>query len=510
MKSQPWLPVLAIASFMAAWSTPGSVAKAFTFDAKEVEQKQFIAVAVPLAQGNHYNFLVLEQISATQSCWEEQPGGAVDPLLLQFDFSGICGRSTDSNGYSIRIGDEDLGVTYRFSLVRRGDHLALMGNPVRDRSAPVLEIGRTQSLSEDHGGFLKIELNSEWRFAKRSYQGKTLGHIYLTRDTYPPAADPLPATLASTPDPETIAAASAPNPETIAATSEPDLNSDLGREDESPLADNDAVDATASAAAIEIPVPEIKADSPTASDELEAVAPESSPPTSTNAAPVPLPSGAFEIPVPEIPGAAAPQPPSPALRRSPSPTSQVSPSQPTSTAPTSSAPTSSAPTSSTPPSQPFSRPITIPVPEPKPAAAAPLSPQPPPPPAPSGTSGSSTHNLPVLSPNLLPVPSAEIPLGRADNEPDVYNGNGIIALNTTPTSDVAPPPPLIMPRYRVLANATNPEQQAQVKALVPDAFRASYQGQTLLQVGAFRDRTKADEMIQLLSQSGIDTILADN
>jgi hypothetical protein len=44
--------------------------------------------------------------------------------------------------------------------------------------------------------------------------------------------------------------------------------------------------------------------------------------------------------------------------------------------------------------------------------------------------------------------------------------------------------------------------------LVPDAFRSSYQGRTVLQVGAFEDRTKADEVMDLLNRNGIVSILS--
>jgi hypothetical protein len=47
----------------------------------------------------------LEQIPGKQKCWSESGSNPVmiDPLLLNFDFTGICRRATDSNGYSIRL-----------------------------------------------------------------------------------------------------------------------------------------------------------------------------------------------------------------------------------------------------------------------------------------------------------------------------------------------------------------------------------------------------------------------
>jgi hypothetical protein len=162
-------------------------AHAATFDQKEIDQNQVIAVAVPLPQANRYNLLILQQLSNARQCWQEtNQNGVVDPLLLQFDFTNICGRSTDSNGYSIRIAGEDRGLDYRFSIVRQNNHLTLMGIPSRKSGNPPIEIARTANLNS---GFLKLTLNPGWQFAQRTYQGKTLGHIYLTRNTLPNASD---------------------------------------------------------------------------------------------------------------------------------------------------------------------------------------------------------------------------------------------------------------------------------------------------------------------------------
>ena len=34
-------------------------------------------------------------------------------MLATFDFTGICNRYIDGNGYSLRIGGDDLGTRYR-------------------------------------------------------------------------------------------------------------------------------------------------------------------------------------------------------------------------------------------------------------------------------------------------------------------------------------------------------------------------------------------------------------
>lgn len=157
---------------------------AATFDQKEVEQSKFIAVAAPYGTNSH-QLLILEQISDKQQCWSENGSSPVivDPLLVNFDFSGICGRSTDSNGYSIRMAGTDLGLKYSFNIVKSGNDFVLVGKNFSDRNAPVIEIGRANGIND---GFVKINLDPAWRFAKRSFNGKTLGHVYLTSDQAPP------------------------------------------------------------------------------------------------------------------------------------------------------------------------------------------------------------------------------------------------------------------------------------------------------------------------------------
>ncbi|WP_286186717.1 DUF3747 domain-containing protein [Geitlerinema sp. P-1104] len=153
------------------------------FEQAEVDSGQFIAIAAPVGRTNGYQLLVIEQRSDSRPCWQERGSNPtqVDPLLLEFDFTGICGRSTDSNGYSIRAGQQDLGLRYNLHVRERGGELVLMGIPMGgDRSLPRLELGRTQGRAD--GGFYRLHLDPGWRFTRRSYQGQTLGHIYLTHD----------------------------------------------------------------------------------------------------------------------------------------------------------------------------------------------------------------------------------------------------------------------------------------------------------------------------------------
>ena len=174
-----------------------------TFEASEVEQNRFIAVAAPFGvDKKNYQLLILEQITNKQACWSESGSDPVviDPLLLNFDFSGICGRSIDSNGYSIRLGDQDLGTDYLLRVVQRNDELVLVGTPIKDRKASEIVVGRTHGMSD---GFQKIILDPGWHLTRRTYNGQQLGHLYLTGDVAalgtPQPGSPPPATTATPP-----------------------------------------------------------------------------------------------------------------------------------------------------------------------------------------------------------------------------------------------------------------------------------------------------------------------
>ncbi|MBP0012594.1 MAG: DUF3747 domain-containing protein [Roseofilum sp. SBFL] len=198
-----------------------STARAF-FDHSEVQQDNFIAIAAPRGTTAH-QLLILEQKSNSRQCWSEsgQSPTIVNPLLLNFDFTGICGRSTDSNGFSIRVDNQDLALQYSLRIVNRNNDLVLVGSSNTPGGAEI-EIGRAYGATSD---FAKIYLNPGWRFAKRSYQGQTLGHVYLLNDqqlssligTSPNPVDPNPV------DPNPID----PNPPAPTTPSFKDIANDI-------------------------------------------------------------------------------------------------------------------------------------------------------------------------------------------------------------------------------------------------------------------------------------------
>lgn len=174
MKLARWLRLTTLTALglglglSSSWQT----AIATTFTASEVDQNRFVL----LATSGGSRLTVLEQISNARSCWQDN-GNEVQVLLLNFDFTGICGRSTDLNGYSVRTGGEDQGAQYRLQVRTEGNLMVLYAVPRRGGTA--IEVGRTQSIPQQFG---RIYLNSGWRLTRRTFNGQTLGHLYLTHD----------------------------------------------------------------------------------------------------------------------------------------------------------------------------------------------------------------------------------------------------------------------------------------------------------------------------------------
>ncbi|MBD0269583.1 MAG: DUF3747 domain-containing protein, partial [Cyanobacteria bacterium Co-bin8] len=147
-----------------------------------IDQSRLLLVAAPGSALNPNQFFIIEQQSNARPCWNEPSPGTIDPLWTTFDFTGICGRVSDSNGYSIRTNGIDQGANYQFKLEPSGNDLVLYGlpratNPDKRR----LVIGRTNGRSTT--GFARINLEPGWSLAKRTFNGQTLGHVYTTNQT---------------------------------------------------------------------------------------------------------------------------------------------------------------------------------------------------------------------------------------------------------------------------------------------------------------------------------------
>ncbi|MBM5795717.1 MAG: DUF3747 domain-containing protein, partial [Cyanobacteria bacterium M_surface_7_m2_037] len=110
--------LLPLAGALALLAPEPAASKAL-FEAVEVDQSKFVIVSAPIGDGSRAQLNIYEQRSEARPCYAVQGSNpsVVDPLLSSFDFTGICNRFIDGNGYSLRIGDSDLGTVYRLSVV---------------------------------------------------------------------------------------------------------------------------------------------------------------------------------------------------------------------------------------------------------------------------------------------------------------------------------------------------------------------------------------------------------
>lgn len=410
---------------LAAGTWTVSPAQAATFGHTEVNQSKFVAVAVP-RQDDYYSLLLIEQQSGSKDCWKENGTSPtqVEPLLLNFDFSGICGRSTDSNGYSIRRGSQDLALQYRLSVQKRQDDVVLMAVPSAGQSGSSVEIGRTRGIAP---GFLKIHLNSGWRLTKRTYEGKTLGHVYLTTDQ----------------SFEDLQVATKPSKSSSKSAKRSKSTKRSGRRFTRPV--NIPISPPASkpiAAARPLRSGEVyrvivKTRGVREQDQVRRLVPDAF--RSSYEGRSVMQAGLFNDKKTAVRLRRK-------LRRENLDAFYVKEERAFTPAP-------------------VARPI--------PSTA-------------------------VSSAGLLPVPSRRAPLGNA-------SGNRRVAR-------VLPPPPpaptlLIGPRYRVVVDPRGSRDRRKIKQIVPDAFRSSYRGQSVIQVGSFPTQSAAEDRARLLERQGFDPIL---
>ena len=165
-----------VATGVLALLLPSALAARGIFESKPLPQERFAVLARPVGQ-NSWKLLVLEQIKRKPLCWTPRADGLVEPTLNSFNFAGICSRYLDSNGYSIRSGGSDLGTRFRLRLMQKGSTLQLQAfNP--DQKAPIV-VGHAPIPQRQRNGFVRLELNDDWRLERRAYQGRTLSHIYF-------------------------------------------------------------------------------------------------------------------------------------------------------------------------------------------------------------------------------------------------------------------------------------------------------------------------------------------
>jgi hypothetical protein len=151
------------------------------FDAQPVDASRFAVLARPVGVED-WTLLVLEQLRPGPLCWQNRPDGLVDPSLNRFDFSGICGRFVDSNGYSLRFGDgaasSEGSAGLRLRLVTVGDELQLQASS--PELSGTLLVGRGGRPTRVRDAFVAIRLEPGWELKRRSYGSALLNHVYFS------------------------------------------------------------------------------------------------------------------------------------------------------------------------------------------------------------------------------------------------------------------------------------------------------------------------------------------
>ncbi|MEX1323809.1 MAG: DUF3747 domain-containing protein [Synechococcaceae cyanobacterium] len=189
MHRSPALAVLAALgiSAVAAGAPQQPVRAASLFQAVELDEQRLVLVAAPIGStGTRAQLHIYEQLNDRRPCYAVNGGqpAQVDPLLSTFDFTGICSRYLDANGYSLRIGGSDLGTIYRLSVVRVNDDNLLLAVPTRPGAGPEMVVARTKGPGTD---YLQLVLEPGWRLKRRAYNGRNLGHVYFYQENWPGA-----------------------------------------------------------------------------------------------------------------------------------------------------------------------------------------------------------------------------------------------------------------------------------------------------------------------------------
>lgn len=166
---------------VASGLTSPARAQGSLFTTSEVDQTKFVMVAAPIGSGSSAQLNIYEQRTNARPCFE-MSGSApavVNPMLATFDFTGICNRYIDGNGYSLRIGGDDLGTRYRLSVIKSANDVQLMAVPTRDPAQSTYLIAKAGGAGN---GFIQLVLEPGWRLMRRQYGKRTLGHLYVYRD----------------------------------------------------------------------------------------------------------------------------------------------------------------------------------------------------------------------------------------------------------------------------------------------------------------------------------------
>ncbi|HGY5537208.1 MAG: DUF3747 domain-containing protein [Prochlorococcus sp.] len=175
-KPKPRNKLLALGLGFFTLLTPLPAVTKTIFDSQPLHQERFVVLAQAVGK-NRWKLLVIEQIKHRPLCWKNLQEDLVEPTLNNFNFAGICNRYLNSNNYSLRSSGEDVARRFRLRISKNKQSLELKGFDA-NQAVPIT-VAKAILPKRNQNGFVKLKLEPGWKLERRTYQGRTLKHIYF-------------------------------------------------------------------------------------------------------------------------------------------------------------------------------------------------------------------------------------------------------------------------------------------------------------------------------------------
>ncbi|MEL7034731.1 MAG: DUF1565 domain-containing protein [Cyanobacteria bacterium J06592_8] len=114
-----------------------------------------------------------------------------------------------------------------------------------------------------------------------------------------------------------------------------------------------------------------------------------------------------------------------------------------------------------------------------------------------------TGQVQASASGVLPVPGSRIPIsGEGYTPPGLNTGPSATSSARRPMGSLTAALRRSL-QYRVVVEDNRDPVYRRVKSVIPDAFRTEVRGRSVIQAGAFQNRSKANEVIRLLRRNGV-------
>ena len=160
--------------------TPPTPPSSGQFGQADIDPSKVVVVALPAGRLGRRSLHVFEQLG-TRPCFAKSGASpvVVDALLLQFDFTNICGRAADTNGYQVRVAGADQRIELGGGITLQDEGGEVVLHWIS--SARDVVLGRTHGVGRA-SEIVEVDLEPGWRMTHRTFQGKPLGLFYFTHD----------------------------------------------------------------------------------------------------------------------------------------------------------------------------------------------------------------------------------------------------------------------------------------------------------------------------------------